>query len=326
VTPANAGAKVALMTKPQLLLLTPLPTWFLEALAQRFEVRGPLDDESLMAFCRAHGAAVTAAVTTGSHGAASAVLDALPALEILSAYGVGVDQIDLQHAGARGLVVTNTPDVLTDDVADLAIALALAVCRRVAVNDKFVREGRWEAGERVPLGRKLSGSRVGILGLGRIGAAIAKRFEGFSDQIRYHSRRPVADAPYPYEASAEALAAASDVLVVATSGGPEARRLVDRAVLQALGPNGVLINISRGAVVDQEALVEALVGGKLGGAGLDVFTDEPNTPRELWNLDNVVLQPHQGSATEETRRAMGERVLRNLDAWLAGREPPDRVV
>ncbi|RAK50756.1 2-hydroxyacid dehydrogenase [Phenylobacterium deserti] len=314
------------MTKPHLLLIAALPPWFHQELEQRFEVHGPFEGAAAEAFWAGQGAQVRAVVTTGSHGVANAVLDALPGLEIVSAYGVGVDQIDLPHAKARGVTVTNTPDVLTDDVADLAIALTLAVQRRIAANDRFVRDGRWESGERVPLGRKVSGSRVGILGLGRIGRAIARRFEGFTDQIRYHSRNPVEGAPYPYEASAESLAAYADILVVATSGGPEARRLVDAEVLAALGAQGVLINISRGAVVDQDALVSALAEGKLAGAGLDVFEDEPNTPHALWAMEQVVLQPHQGSATEETRRAMGERVLQNLDAWLAGREPPDRVV
>jgi lactate dehydrogenase-like 2-hydroxyacid dehydrogenase len=305
------------MSKSELLVLAPLGGYLTHALESRFDLHtaGAAPDRR----------AIRAAVTSGSQGISNELIDAHPNLEIVAVYGVGYDRIDLAYASRRGITVTNTPDVLNDDVADLALALALAVARRLPANDAMVRAGRWEAGERPPLGRRLSGAKVGILGLGRIGSAIARRFEAFTPHLRYHNRHPVKGAAYGYVASGAELARWADVLVVAAAGGPQTRHLVDASVIEALGPEGVLINVSRGAVVDETALTRALVEGRLGGAGLDVFEDEPRTPRELWGLDNVVLQPHQGSATVETRRAMADTVLANLDAWLAGKAPPNPV-
>ena len=223
---------------------------------------------------------------------------------------------------ARGIRVTNTPDVLTDDVADLALALILATLRRVCVGDRLVRAGSWGR-VAIPLATKFSGKRLGILGLGRIGRAIAKRAGGFDVSIAYTDQRAFDDVPYRFEPSLVALAGDSDILVVAAAGGPTSRRLVDREVLDALGPEGILVNVARGSIVDEPALVDALREGRLGGAGLDVFEDEPHVPEALWGMDQVVLQPHQASATHETREAMGRLVLDNLAAQFAGRAVAD---
>jgi hydroxypyruvate reductase len=271
------------------------------------------------------GPSIRAIVTGGQTGASNELIDALPALEIIAINGIGTDRVDLQHARGRSIRVTTTPDVLTDDVADMAIALLLATARRICFADRFVRAGRW-AGEHVPLATRVSGKRLGILGLGHVGRAVARRAEGFGMSIAYSNLHPVADVSYRYEPDLVALARGSDFLVVAATGGPATRGLVDRSVLDALGPSGLLVNVARGSVVDEAALVTALAENRLGGAGLDVFVNEPNVPQELWRMDNVVLQPHQASATVETRRAMADLVLANLAAHFAGRELPTAVV
>ena len=263
------------------------------------------------------GPRVRAIVTGGGTGVSNAVADACPNLGIIAINGVGTDAVDLEHARARGVRVANTPGVLTDDVADLAMALLLAVSRRLVVGDRFVRAGQWPTGK-LPLARKATGKRLGILGLGRIGEAIAVRAAGFGMSIAYTNRKPRADLPYRFVPSPVELARDSDILVVAASAGPESRNLVGRAVLDALGPEGVLVNVARGSVVDEPELVAALTEGRLGGAGLDVFANEPHVPEALFALDNVVLQPHQASATLETRTEMGDLVLANLTAFFAG--------
>lgn len=301
--------------KPGLLAIAAFPAALAKAVEGEFRLHRAAPDLSDAADVPLDD--IVAVVTSGSEGLSNQAMDALPRLQLIAVNGVGYDQIDLAHARSRGVRVTNTPDVLSDDVADLAIGLSLAVFRRIAASDRFVREGRWAAGDKPPLARRLSGARVGILGLGRIGRLIARRMEGFTDQIRYHNRS-AADAPYPYVESGVELARWADLLIVAAPGGPQTQGLVSAEVIEALGPAGVLVNVARGSVVDEAALVAALVAGRLGGAGLDVFDDEPNAPRALWTLDNVVLQPHLGSATVETRTAMGDLVVRNLKAWRAG--------
>jgi lactate dehydrogenase-like 2-hydroxyacid dehydrogenase len=268
---------------------------------------------------------VRAIVTGGGHGASAALVDRLPALEIIAINGIGTDAVDLDQARARKLRVTTTPDVLTDDVADMAMALLLATARRVCVADRFVRAGRWPH-ETLPLATKVSGKRLGIIGLGRVGRAIARRAEGFGMPIAYADLQPVSDVPYRYIATFDELATVTDFLVVAASGGAATRGIVNRSVLDALGPSGILINVARGSVVDEAAMVAALTERRLGGAGLDVFAHEPNVPEALWTMDNVVLQPHRASATIETRRAMACLVLDNLAAHFSGREPLTPVV
>ena len=256
-------------------------------------------------------------VTTGGAGASRQLMEKLPRLRLIACFGVGVDAIDLVAARERGIAVTNTPDVLTDDVADLAIALMLAALRGVAAADRYVRAGRWKQGA-MPLQSKVTGKRVGIVGMGRIGQAIARRAAAFEMAIAWNGPR-AKDVPWRYEPDLVALARDVDVLIAACPGGAATRGLISRAVLQALGPRGVFINIARGSVVDQAALVELLTRRELGGAGLDVFDNEPDVPPELLELEHVVLQPHQASATAETRAAMGQLVLDNVAAFAAGR-------
>jgi lactate dehydrogenase-like 2-hydroxyacid dehydrogenase len=261
-------------------------------------------------------AKVRAVVTTGNMPAA--LFDALPKLEIISSVSVGYDGIDVASAGAKNIPVTNTPDVLNDDVADLAIALMVMASRRLAAADKFVRDGKWPNGS-MPLARKASAKRLGIVGLGRIGKDIARRAEAMGMAISYTNRRPVADCAYTFVPNLLDLARANDFLIVIASAGPDATKMINREVLEALGPDGILVNVSRGRVVDEAALIEALQSGRLGGAGLDVFEDEPRVPAALLAMDNVALTPHVGSATIETRAAMGQLALDNLAAWFAGK-------
>jgi lactate dehydrogenase-like 2-hydroxyacid dehydrogenase len=257
-------------------------------------------------------------VTNGHSGPGAELIDRLPKLEIIASASVGYDTIAVEHARARGIPVTNTPDVLNNDVADLAIALILMTARRLVAADAFVRAGKWRAGE-LPLGESASGKRLGIVGLGRIGRAVAKRAAAMEMAIAYTGRRKLGDVSYRYEPELMALARDSDFLAVIVPLTEATRGLIDGAVLEALGPGGILINVARGAVVDEAAMVAALESGTLGGAGLDVFADEPDVPEALLGMDNVVLAPHVGSATLETRRAMSQLTLDNLDAHFAGR-------
>jgi len=247
----------------------------------------------------------------------AALLDRLPGLEIIAVHGVGHDGIDRAAVAARGIRIAITPDILTEDVADQAIALWLAVDRRIAANDRALRMGNWT----VPLGRRASGRRIGIFGLGRIGEAIARRAEPFGGEILYTARsaKPVAWRFVPDLAT---LAAESDVLFLAAPGGDETRGVVDAQVLNRLGTEGVLVNIARGSLVDEAALVAALESHQIAGAGLDVFADEPDVPYALRRMNHVVLAPHQGSATREGRAAMAEMVVANLDAHFGGEVPP----
>jgi lactate dehydrogenase-like 2-hydroxyacid dehydrogenase len=289
---------------------------FAEELAKRYEIPTLPDGPRRAVFLTEHGADIRVVVTSGHPGVDADTIKALPHLEAIVNNGAGVDAIDLDAARRRGIGVSNTPDVLSDTVADTAVGLILMALRRLGAADRYVRAGRWARDGPFPYARDVSGLQVGILGLGRIGSAIATRLLGFDCAIAYHNRRRIDGSPFRYVESPLELAASVDVLVVATTVDHRTRHLVDRAVLEALGPEGYLINIARGSVVDQEALVELLTGGSLGGAGLDVFADEPNVPGELMNLDSVVLFPHIGSATARTRRAMALLAIRNLDSYL----------
>ncbi len=256
------------------------------------------------------------AVTSGVWGVRAEHLDRLPALEAIVNFGVGYDATDVAEAARRGVVVSNTPDVLTDCVADAAVGLVIDVMRGLSAADRFVRRGEWASGRTPALARRVSGSRVGIVGLGRIGLAIARRLEGFGTTISYHNRRARTDVSYAHVRDVETLARDSDVLVLAAAGGDGSRHLVDAAVLDALGPRGFLVNVARGSVVDEDALVAALEAGRIAGAGLDVFAAEPHVPSALLGRDDVVLLPHLGSATVETRQAMADLTLANVAAYL----------
>jgi hydroxypyruvate reductase len=293
-----------------------LPPALLERLAARFELLTlPADATERSAFLAQHGTRVRGVATSAAVGIDAALVAALPELQVISSFGVGLDKLPLALAAERGIAVGYTPDVLNDCVADLAFALLLDVARRVSESDRFVRRGEWPRGA-FPLARKVSGARLGIVGMGRIGRIIALRSTGFEMDVRYHSRRPVTDVAWAHEPDLHALATWADILVVITSGGPETRHLIDAQVIDALGPGGMLINVARGSVVDEEALIEALRQGRLGGAGLDVFADEPNVPAALIASERVVLTPHTASATQETRQAMADRVFDNLDTWF----------
>ncbi len=253
------------------------------------------------------------------------LMDALPKLEIIANFGVGVDQISLDDAKKRGIVVTNTPDVLNECVADTAIALVLSTLRKLPQCEAYLRAGQWAAKGPYPLATSLGGKVMGILGLGRIGEAVAKRAMACGMQIRYHNRSRK-DVAYPYDADPVALARNSDVLMVVTPGGAETRNLVNAAVLDALGPQGYLVNIARGSVVDEPVLLKYLQEKKIAGAGLDVFADEPRVPPEFFKLDNAVLFPHVASATVETRKAMGDLQIENLRRHFGGKPVLTRVV
>ena len=272
------------------------------------------------------GPEIRAVVTNGIAGISGEMIERLPKLEIVGVFGVGVDSVDLETAKAKGVRVTNTPDVLTTGVAELALAILLDVARKITWNDRYLRDGRWPKEGDPPLAHSLAGRRLGILGMGRIGQAIADRAKAFGMKIVYGgpSRKP--DLAYDYFGDPVDLAKAADVLMVACKGGPDTAGLVSADVIDAIGPEGWLINVSRGSVVDQPALIEALASGRLGAAGLDVFANEPEVPDALIAMDNVVLQPHQGSASIETRDAMGELVLDNLRAHFEGKPLPTAVV
>jgi lactate dehydrogenase-like 2-hydroxyacid dehydrogenase len=253
------------------------------------------------------------------HGCQAALIEALPKIEIIACMGIGVDRIDLVCARKRGIRVTNTPDVVTPDTADTAMALMLAVERRIPQGDRFVRSGEWVNGD-FAFGRSLGQRRLGIIGLGRIGSAIAKRAAAFDMEIAYHGPREKSGAPYRYVADLVELAEWAEILVAACPGGEATRNLVDGKVIAALGPEGSLINISRGTVIDEPALIAALQSGALGAAGLDVFATEPRVPEALRAMDKVVLSPHIGTQTHDARRAMGDLTVDNLHAHFAGRE------
>ncbi len=285
-----------------------------DTLEGRFTRHVLFEQTDRAAWLAEHGARIEAVLTNGHYGVPEDVADATPNLKVVSSYGVGYDAIDAPAFAARGIKVSHTPDVLNDEVADTFVALWLAVSRGIVSADRHARSGDWENGE-FPLTRSIQKRRVGILGLGRIGEEIANRVTCFRGDVHYHSRNPKGVA-YTYHDRAEKLAAAVDVLVCITPGGPSTRHLVNAEVLRALGPEGILINVSRGSVVDEAALVEALKAGTIAGAGLDVFQAEPKIPAALKAMDNVVLLPHVGSATVETRQAMGDLTVRNLLQWL----------
>lgn len=285
--------------------------------AQATSVAAPLAD---MADARR----VMAVVTSAPVGVPAAWLSQLPALKVVSSFGVGLDQLPLDAARAAGLPVGYTPDVLNDCVADLAFGLLIDGARRIAAADRFVRRGDWLHG-RYPLTTRVSGKRLGIVGLGRIGQAVARRASGFDMDIAYTNRGAAEGAPWRFEPSLLALAQWADFLVLTVAGGAGTRHLINAEVLRALGPKGLLVNVARGSVVDQAALITCLQSGDLGGAAMDVFDDEPRVPAELLGMEQVVLAPHMASGTHDTRQAMADLCLTNLRAGLAGEPLPARA-
>ena len=302
--------------KPRLLNVGRLPAALLARLDEAFALTTLAEQADPAAHLAERGGEVEALVTSAAVGADAALVAALPNLKVISSFGVGLDKIAVAEAQARGIAVGYTPDVLNDCVADTAFGLLIDATRSFSAADRFVRRGAWPRGA-FPLTRKVSGARLGLVGMGRIGRTIAQRSTGFEMAVRYHARRPVADVPWEYEASLIELARWADFLVVITAGGEATRHLIDASVLDALGPEGFLINVARGSVVDEAALVAALQDRRIAGAGLDVFENEPQVPPPLMALDNVVLLPHVASATRETRQAMTDRVFDNLQSFFA---------
>lgn len=287
-----------------------------EDLARRYRVLAVWDEPELTPRVVAPARSARLAITSVRKGFTAEAMALLPELRAVSSWGVGYDTLDVAAACKQGIVIANTPGVLDDCVADMAWALLLSAARRTAIADRYVKTGQWRALGSFPLSTRVWGKRLGILGLGRIGRAIAERGTGFRMDIRYTNRRAVADAPYDYEPSLRALAEWADFLVVACPGGEQTRHLVSEEVLRALGSKGLLINIARGSVVDQAAMLRALQEGTLGGAGLDVLEGEPGAPPALMEMDQVSLTPHMASATHETRRDMAELVARNAISFL----------
>jgi hydroxypyruvate reductase len=263
---------------------------------------------------------IRAIAAHGESKVPASLMDRLPALELISVFGVGYDGVDVAAAKQRKVMVTHTPNVLNDDVADLAIGLMLAAARQLPAADRYVKAGEWLQGP-MPLARKVSGARLGIVGMGRIGQAIAQRAAAFQMSIAYTARHPRTELTYRYHPNATALAAESDYLVVITPGGAGTRHLINADVLKALGPEGIVVNVARGSVIDQEALIDALEHGVIAGAGLDVFENEPQVPERLRALPHVVLSPHIGSATRQTRQAMADLAFGNLRAHFANQPP-----
>ena len=289
------------------------------ALAKSFIVHQAAVDE-ISDIVAEFGDHIRGIATRGRQKTDAALIARLPNLEIIANFGVGYDSIDLPAAIERGIIVTNTPDVLNEEVADFTVGLLLATIRELPQADRFVRDGKWLRGA-YPLTQTLRDRTIGFIGMGRIGQAIAKRIAAFDVPIVYHSRKPQADVAYKYYPDLKMMTADVDTLIAIVPGGASTRHMINADILAALGPRGILINVARGSVVDQNALIEALRNGVIHGAGLDVFTDEPSVPAPLLALPNVVVVPHVGSGTHHTREIMGNLVVDNLRSWFAGKGP-----
>ena len=311
--------------KPEIIITARGHAGTMATLQSEFTAHLLADAADRAAFLKQHANTVKGVATFGPMTVDGKFMDALPKLEIISNFGVGVDAINLDDAKKRGIIVTNTPDVLNEAVADTALALVLNTVRRFPHSEQHLRAGNWASRGPYPLTTDAGSKVLGILGLGRIGEAIAKRAIACNMQIRYHNRRKK-DVPYPYDPDPITLAKNSDVLMVVTPGGPETNKLVNAKVLDALGPEGFLVNIARGSVIDEPVLLRYLQEKRIAGAGLDVFADEPRVPPEFFTLENAVLFPHVGSATVETRKAMGDLQIENLRLHFAGKPVRTRVV
>jgi lactate dehydrogenase-like 2-hydroxyacid dehydrogenase len=311
--------------KPEIILTAKGHAGTMATLQSEFASHLLADAPDRNAFLKQHAPNVRGLATFGPLPVDGKLMDALPKLEIISNFGVGVDAINLADAKQRNIIVTNTPDVLNECVADTALALILNTLRKLPQSENYLRAGNWASRGPYPLTTSLGGKVLGVLGLGRIGEAIARRAMACGMQIRYHNRNKK-DLPYPYDPDPVALAKNSDVLMVVTPGGSETAKLVNEKVLQALGPEGYLVNIARGSVVDEPVLLRYLQEKKIAVAGLDVFADEPRVPPDFFTLDNAVLFPHVASATAETRKAMGDLQIENLRRHFAGKQVLTRVV
>lgn len=310
--------------KPNILQLNPILIPAInDTLASLYTVHRLFEQSDKDAYIREHGQSIRGVITGGHTGIANDMIQRLPALEVIAVNGVGTDAVDLEFARSRGIPVTATFGALTEDVADLAIGLMLAVCREICAGNEFVKSGNWQKNPHpgaLPLSHRLSGKRVGIVGMGKVGRAIAQRAAAFNCPVTYTDLRRMDDVASPFVADLLSLARGCDFLVLAAAAD-KAQGIVNAAVLDALGKHGYLINVARGKLVVESDLVDALRGGVIAGAGLDVFVDEPNVPSALFEMDRVVLQAHRASATIESRTAMGEMVLASLAQALAGQRP-----
>jgi hydroxypyruvate reductase len=303
----------------EILTASRLPPLYLAPLQAAYRVHDRLHETDPAALAAA-APNIQAIAASGESKVSAALIAQLPALKLISVMGVGYDGVDVAAAKARGVMVTHTPDVLNDEVADTTLGLMLCAARQLPAADRFVRAGEWLKGP-MPLQRKMSGARLGLVGMGRIAKAIAHRAQAFGMSIAYTARSAKPELPYTFHPTPAALAAESDFLVVITPGGAATRKLIDATVLKALGQgrgNGILVNVARGPVVDEAALIEALEAGTIAGAALDVFEHEPQVPQRLMDMPHVVLAPHIGSATRETRQAMADLALGNLRAHFGG--------
>ena len=307
------------MTKPEILMMGPYPAWDLEDLESNYKVHKLWEATDRAAFLSEVGGSVRAIATRGEIGASAELMKTLPQLEIVSCYGVGTDAIDLSHAKTNGIRVTNTPNVLTADVADIGVGLLLAVARQIPHADKYVRDRRWRSAN-MHLVTRVHGKNVGIVGMGRIGVEVAKRLAAFNCPIAYFDINQRDDLPYTFVPDLIALAEQSEFLIVTLAGGASTQGIINAQVLRALGSDGILINISRGSTLDEAALLDALERNVIKGAGLDLFWNEPNIDERFLTLENVIVQPHHASGTVETRQAMGQLVRDNLAAHFA-RQP-----
>ncbi|WP_206601911.1 2-hydroxyacid dehydrogenase [Oceaniglobus indicus] len=302
--------------KPGLLLIGDATQRMLDRFDAEFTVHKLAEIDDLQAWLAENGEGIIAVATNGHAGVKPEIMAGLPNLKVVSCYGVGYDGVDTDACVERGILVAHTPNVLNDDVANTAILLMLAASRDLVFNDAYVRAGRWEKEGNTPLTRSPEGKTYGIVGLGRIGETIAEKLAAFNARVVYHSRNKKDGVDYEYYPDLVKMAEDSDYLIVITPGGAATDKLVNKQVIEALGPQGTLINVARGTVVDEEEMVKALSDGRLGWAGLDVFREEPKVPSELYDLDNVTLLPHVASATHETRQAMGDLVCQNLSSFL----------
>ncbi len=309
-----------------LLLMGPLFEATMTELEAHYDVHRFWESSDQTALLASIAARCVGVVTDGGRGVPNEVLKQLPNVKIVSVFGVGVDAIDLDYCENAGIAVGNTPDVLSDDVADLAVALALASCRQLVTGDQYVRNGLWSKQGAMPLTTRMMGKAAGIYGMGSIGSCLAKRLNAFDMPVSYCNRSKKESSPYKFVASLEQLASESDFLFITAAATPETIGKVDQSILEALGKNGYLINVSRGTLVDEPVLLDYLVNQKIAGAGLDVFHNEPEISTALLGLDNVVLQPHNASGTSETRKAMGDLMLENLSNHLVGQPLRARVV
>jgi len=302
--------------RPALLQMRALPYCADQDIPGDYRILHAWEPPGLDAILKTQAQAIEVMITSGLTPTSTALIDQLPNLKAICSFGVGFETIPVEYAQSKGIQVSNTPDVLNDCVADHAWALLLACARRIGQAERFVRAGHWAAGKsRFPSGIRVSGKRLGIVGLGRIGTAIAERGAGFRMDVHYHNRHERPGVPWQHEPSLVELARWADFLVIATVGGDSTRGLINATILDALGPQGMLVNIARGSVIDQDALVQALVEARIGGAGLDVFADEPQVPQALVARDNVVLTPHIASSTRETLTAMVQTVLSNVQTF-----------